>query len=138
MTLLDGTSTAVQGSSLDFGTASGATAIIVNVGSIGDGTAAAVANAAKAAYVVADVNGDAATGRLGEHVVFIGTNNGGDAEIWAFQAPLSTVTVSGHAVQVPVNGADLNGNQVVDSTEITLVATLIGVPATSLNAADLA
>ncbi len=138
VSLLNGTSTAVHGGNLAFGTASAATAILVNIGSIGDGSAPAVAAAANAAYLVAGVNGNAATGALGEHVTFIGTNNGGDAEIWAFHAPPTTVTVAGQSLQVPINGADLNGNQHVDANEITLIATLIGVPATALTTADLA
>ncbi len=138
VSLLDGTTTKVLGSGLNFGTASAASAIVVAIGSIGDGSATAVATAANTAYAVADVTGNAATGALGEHLVFIGTNSGGDAEIWAFKAPLTTVTANGQAVQVPITGADTGGTHLVTAGEITLIATLIGVPASSLAAADLA
>ncbi len=137
-TVLDGTTTAVHGSGLNFGTASAASPIFVNIGSVGGNTAAEVVTAANRAYVVADSNGNASTGALGEHVMFVGTDSGGNAEIWSFRAPLSPVTAGGHTVQVPVNGADLNGNHQVDINEISLVATLIGVPAASLTAANLA
>jgi hypothetical protein len=138
VSLLDGTASAIKGASLDFGTAGAAKAYVVNIGAVGAGSAAAVAAAANAAYVVADVTGNATTGALGEHVIFIGTDSGGDAEIWAFRAPLSTATVGGQTLQVPIAGADTSGTHAVTAGEITHLATLIGIPATSLTAADLA
>lgn len=123
-TLLDGTSTQVHGASLNFGTTTSASPIFVTIGTIGGGSAAEVAAAANLAYAVGDVTGNAAAGSLGEHVTFLGTDSGGNTEIWAFRAPLG--------------GADINGNHLVDAGEITLVATLIGLPASKLTAAELA
>lgn len=112
-TLLNGSTTAVQGSSLNFASSP----VFVTIGSVGGNSAAEVATAANKAYAVA--------GSQAEHVVFLGTDSGGNAEIWAFRG------ASGQK-------ADLNGNHLVDANEISLVATLIGVPATSLTTADLA
>ncbi len=137
VSLLNGTTTPVQGGGLIFGTAGAATAIVVNIGNIGGGSAAEVATAANRAYVVADVNGDATTGALGEHVIFIGTTSGGDTEIFAFQGPLSTVTLNGQALHVPITGADTSGTHSVTTTEITLIATVLGVSATNLTMGDL-
>lgn len=125
-TLLNGTTTPVQGASLTFGTASSSSPIYVNVGSVGGNTAAEVVVAANAAYKVCDASGNAATGALGEHLMFIGTDSGGNAEIWSFRAAN------------PYAGADTAGAHAVTAAEITLVATIVGVPATSLTAADLA
>ncbi len=138
VSLLNGTTTAVHGSSLAFGTASAATAYFVNIGGLGDGSATSVAAAANAAYLVADVTGNAGTGALGEHVIFIGTDSGGDTEIWSFRGPLTSFTVNSQAMKVPIAGADTSGTHAVIATDITLIATLIGVPATNLTAADLA
>ena len=135
-TLLNGTTTVVQGSA--FGTAASSSPIYVNIGNVGGNSAAEVAAAANKAYLVAGGGGNAATGALGEHVMFLGTDTGGNAEVWAFRGSLSPVTVNGHTVQAPIAGADLNGNHLVDANEITLIATLIGVPAANLAAADLA
>ena len=125
--LLDGTTTAAQGASLSFGTTAKATPVYVEIGSVGGGSAAEVATAANKAYAVGDIAGNAASGRLGEHVMFIGTDSGGNAEIWSFGSAATKFS-----------GADLNGNHQVDANEITLVATLVGVPATTLSTADLA
>lgn len=138
VSLLDGTASQVKGASLNFGTFASSTPIVINVGSVGGGTAAEVAAAANKAYQVADASGSAASGSLGEHLLFIGTDAGGNAEIWSFQAPLSTLSVNGITTLGPVNTADLNGNHQVDANEITLIATLIGVNGNSLHATDLA
>ena len=128
----------LPGSGLAFGTAASSSPIYVNIGSVGGNSPTEVVAAANKAYLVAGSSGNAATGALGEHVMFLGTDAGGNTEVWAFRGPLSAVTVNGHTVQAPVAGADLNGNHAVDANEITLVATLIGVPASSLAAVDLA
>ena len=138
VTLLDGTSTPVQGSSLSFGTVNGATAYVVNIGTIGGGTAAEVVTAANKAYQMAGIAGNATTGALGEHVIFIGTETSGDTEIWALHAPLTSMTVNGQTVQVPINSPDLNGTHQITAAEITQIATLLGVAATTLSAPDLA
>ena len=138
VTLLNGTVNPIHGSSLNFGSTSSGKAYVINIGNIGAGTAAQVASAANAAYLVADVNGNTATGTLGENVTFIGTNSSGDAEIWAFKAPLSTITLNGQSEQVPITGADTSNAHHVTAGEITLIATLIGVTAANLTTADLA
>jgi hypothetical protein len=104
--LLNGTTTQVQGSSLNFG---GSSPIYINVGSIGGDSAAEVVTAANAAYKVADVTG--------EHLLFVGTDSGGNADFWSYRT---------------------DGNHQVDSGAITQIATIVGVPATSLSASDLA
>ena len=138
VTLLNGTVNPIHGSSLNFGTTSSGKAYVINIGNIGAGTAAQVASAANAAYLVADVNGNTAKGTLGENVTFVGTNSSGDAEIWAFKAPLSTITLNGQSEQVPITGADTSNAHHVTAGEITLIATLIGVTAANLTTADLA
>ncbi|HIJ37873.1 MAG TPA: hypothetical protein HPP80_03160 [Rhodospirillaceae bacterium] len=135
--LLDGTATPVHGAALNFGTAGSSVAYFVNIGSIGDGSAAAVATAANAAYLVADSAGNANTGALAEHVMFIGASSSGETEIWAFRtSSLTSVSVNGHAVLVPINAADSSGH--VTAGEIWLVATLLGVSPQALGVADLA
>ena len=138
MSLLNGTTVAINGKALNFGSFASSTPDVVNIGSIGGGSSPEVAAAANSAYVVADSNGNAGTGTLGEHLVFLGTDNGGNAEFWSFQAPLLAATVNGISTLAPINSADLSGNHLVDANEITLIAIVIGVPASSLTAHDLA
>ncbi len=138
VTLLDGTTSQIRGSSLSFGSFASSSPIMINIGSIGGGTALEVATAANKAYAVSGFGGSAAAGTLGEHLMFIGTDAGGNAEIWSFRAPLSVLTVNGVATLGPVNSADVSGDHMVETPEITLIATVIGVPAAGLHAADLA
>ncbi|MDR3435090.1 hypothetical protein, partial [Telmatospirillum sp.] len=118
-TILDGMHTAVNGATLSFGTTSAAQAIFVTIGSIGNGTAAEVVSAANKAYQVADLTGNASSGALGEHVVFIGTDSGNSTELWSFKI-------------------DSSGSHTANANELTHVATLIGVLPASLTTGDLA
>jgi probable HAF family extracellular repeat protein len=136
-TLLDGTVTPVNGALLSFGTVTSAKALYVLVGSVGGGSAAEVAAAANKAYLVADANGNAATGTLGEHVTFLGLDAGGNTEVWSFQS-LSQVVLNGRTVLAPIHGPDVDGSHLVQADAIAHVATLIGVAPTSLTVADLA
>ncbi len=133
--LLDGTTTPVDGSQLNFG---GGTVYVVNIGNIGNGSAASVAAAANHAYLVADINGTgAAPTATGEFITFMGQDSSGNTEFWFFGS-----TAGASHGQVPatslVNTADTNANHLVDASEITHVATVVGVAPTSLVTADLA
>ncbi|MDR3435125.1 hypothetical protein, partial [Telmatospirillum sp.] len=101
------------------GTTSAAQAIFVTIGSIGNGTTAEVVSAANKAYQVADLTGNASSGALGEHVMFIGTDSGNSTELWSFKI-------------------DSSGSHTANANELTHVATLIGVLPASLTTGDLA
>jgi hypothetical protein len=113
-TLLSAAASQVNGAALN--TSQG---YVIEVGSLGDGSAGAAAAAINAAYAVA--------GTAAEHLTFIGQDNGGNMEAWRFGAgPIGNVT------------ADANGNHQVDAAELVHLATLIGVNAAQLHTADLA
>lgn len=89
---------------------------VIQVGSLGDGSASAAAAAINAACVVA--------GTAAEHITFIGQDSSGNMEAWRFGAG--------------ANVADSNGNHQVDAGELVHLATLVGVNAAQLHATDLA
>jgi len=107
VTLLNGNAAPVAGANLNFG---GSTAYVVNVGSVGDGSAAAVAAAINKAYTVAD--------KSGEYLTFVGQDNNGSTEAWLFVSP------------------DHNTNHFVNAHQIVPIATLIGVQVNTLSSAD--
>ncbi len=109
--LADGGSGPLQGASLSF---DGGNAYVMDIGSIGDGSAVAAATAINKAYAVAS--------RASEALTFIGVDNNGNTEAWRFGS-------------ASASGADHNGNHLVDAGELVQMATLIGV-ATHLAAAD--
>jgi len=104
------------------------TAYAVLTGTMGDGSSASVLQAINAAYKVA--------GTAGEAITFIGQDKAGNTEVWYFGSTAGAT----HGV-IPASSqtgsADLNGNHTIDANEITLVATLTGVKASSLTVADL-
>jgi hypothetical protein len=121
--ILDGSTTQVSG--LNF---SNGTNYVINVGNVGAGTAATVATAANAAYSVADV--------AGEHLTFMGLNSSGNTVFYFFGStagasngiiPASSLTAS----------ADTNLNHTVVASELTLVATVVGVAPTAFSTTDL-
>jgi len=116
----------VNGASLSF---SATSAIVINVGSIGSGTAASVAAAANKAYVVTDASF--------EHVTFMGQDSSGNTEFWFFgsTAGVQNGIIPGSSL---TNTADTNLNHQVDANEITHIATVLGVAPGSFVAADLA
>jgi len=112
----------LQGASLShfgFGTAN-SNEYIVNIGSVGSGTAAEVAAAANKVYVPSDA--------FGEQIIFFGqitsgVNSGGTAIFdW--------VDVTGAP-----SSADSNGNHQVDANEFSGGVILVGVPASSISTA---
>ena len=109
--ILDGTSTKVAGSSLTFGAG---TQYVVNIGTVGDATAATAAVAANKAYTVSDATA--------EHITFIAKDAAGDTLVWQW----GTTT------------GDANANHQVDAAELVHIATITGVAPSSLTAADLA
>ncbi|MBA5687425.1 DUF4214 domain-containing protein [Rugamonas apoptosis] len=111
--LLDASASRVAGTALTFDASHG---YVIKVGSLGDGSAAAVATAINRAYAVADT--------LAEHATFIGQDAGGNTQAWLFG------TGSG--------AADHNGNHLADAGELLHLATLVGVPSAQLTLADLA
>ncbi|HJV03230.1 MAG TPA: hypothetical protein VJ752_22025, partial [Burkholderiaceae bacterium] len=92
---------------------------VIQVGSLGDGSASAAAAAINTAYAVA--------GTAAEHITFIGQDSSGNLEAWRFGAGSA-----GNAT------ADANGNHQVDAAELVHLATLVGVNAAQLHATDLA
>ena len=129
--ILNGTTTAVQGASLSFGT----TNYIVNIGNIGTGTAASVAAAANLAYVVGDVNGSGTT--AGEHITFMGQDSQGNTQFWFWGS-----TAGAANGMIPLSSllhtADVNGTHQVDASTLVQIATLTGVLPSALSAANLA
>ena len=99
LSVLDGSATPIQASSLNSSNASTAQGYVINVGGIGDGSAASVTAAANKAVI----------GSVNANIVYMGTDSGGNTEFWA-----------------------LHGNG-----DVTLIATLIGVPASKVMATDL-
>ena len=105
ISVLDGSAAAISGSNLQFG---GSMAYVVRTGSLGVGSSASVLQAINAAYIPA--------GKINESVIFIGNDNIGQTEIWAYNpyTPEHTIT----------------------ATDILLVGNLAGVNAMSLTPAD--
>jgi Domain of unknown function (DUF4214) len=122
----NGSSTPVNGASLNF---SATSAIVINVGSIGNGAAASAAAAANNAYVVAD--------KPFEHVTFMGLDSNGNTEFWFFgsTAGVQNGIIPGSSL---TNTADTNSNHQVDPNEIIHLATVLGVAPGSFAATDLA
>ncbi|MBA5604382.1 DUF4214 domain-containing protein [Duganella sp. FT3S] len=112
-TLVDASAVRVAGTALTFDASHGN---VIQVGSLGDGSAAATAAAINRAYAVA--------GTLNEHATFIGQDAGGNTQAWLFGA-------GGGA-------ADHNGNHLADASELVHLATLVGVPTAQIGVADLA
>jgi hypothetical protein len=121
----------VNGASLNFG----ANAYVLNLGNVGDGSAASVAAAMNSLYIVADKNGnDSVTGLagFGENLTVFG-QAGSDTVIYQF----ATITVTNnHPGGIPLTTPDVTGTHQVAANEIELVATLLGVHASSLTAHD--
>ncbi|MBA5638400.1 DUF4214 domain-containing protein [Duganella sp. LX20W] len=113
-TLLSAAASQVSGAALN-----SSQGYVIQVGSLGDGSAGAAAAAINAAYAVAATST--------EHITFIGQDSSGNMEAWRFGAG-STGNVT----------ADANGNHQVDAAELVHLATLIGVNAAQLHATDLA
>lgn len=123
--------TPVNGAALDFT----ANTYVLEVGNVGTGTAAEVAAATNAVYLVADKNGnDALKGAAGygENLVILG-QAGSNTVVYQFGTMTYT---NNHFTGAPLTTPDTNGNHLVDANEIQLVATLIGVQATSLTVHD--
>ena len=124
--IVDGSQTPVAGNNLQFNQG---TANVVNVGSFGDGSVTSVQAAINNAYIVADLPG--------ENVTFMGTDNSGNTEFWFFGS-----TAGASHGQIPASSlaatADTNGNGTVDATEVTHIATLIGVTPANLTEFNLA
>jgi hypothetical protein len=91
---------------------------VIQVGSLGDGSASAAAAAINQAYTVAAT--------AAEHATFIGQDSNGNMEVWRF----GPGTGGG-------GPADANGNHLVDAGELVHLATLIGVDAARIGMADL-
>ncbi|MDR3441040.1 DUF4214 domain-containing protein [Telmatospirillum sp.] len=132
--ILDGTSSAVDGSGLSFGNG---TYYIVNIGNVGDGSAASVASAANAAYKVGDISGASTPAGTGEYLTFMGKDNAGDTVLWLFGSN-SGATNGVIPTSSLANSADTNSNHLVDANEIVHLATLVGVQPSSLSVYDLA
>lgn len=130
LVFLDGTTKPVDGHDLSFGIG---TLYVVNIGNVGDGSAAQVAAAANRAYEVADSNGIAVTAvrggqggiMPGEHLVFLGHDDAGRNVTWFFGN-----TSGAHGPFIPASdvfpSADTNGNHLVDPNEITPISSVIG------------
>ncbi|GEM_PF-2055045 len=122
--LLNGTTTPVSG--LDFTSGNN---YVVNIGSVGTGSAAEVATAANKAYTVSDA--------AGEHVTFIGQTSSGNTVVFFFGSTSGSSNGIIPAASL-THTADTNANHLVDANEITFIATLTGVTTNNLTAADLA
>jgi V8-like Glu-specific endopeptidase len=123
----------LNGSSLSFA----ATVTVVDVGAVGDGSAAAVAAALNAVYHVAGTNGnDALSGGagMGETLVVIGETSANNAVVYQFGSFSHTAN---HPNGIVLTTPDVNHNGVVDAAELQPIATLVGVQASTLTAADL-
>ena len=111
VSLHNGATTQVAGSSLTF---SNSMANVVVTGSMGSGSTTAVLAAINASYAVAD--------KAGEYVTFIGQDSSGNTEVWFFGSTAGAanglIPASSHA-----GPADLNNNHQVDANEIVHVAT---------------
>jgi hypothetical protein len=118
-------STPINGASLGF---SATSAIIINVGSVGNGTAASVAAAANEAYLVADTPF--------EHVTFMRQDSNGNTEFSFFGSQVGAQNGIIPASSL-TRTADTNGNHQVDANKITHVATVLGIVPGSFAAADL-
>ena len=114
----------LQGSSLNFQVnASGTTyTAVINIGSVGTGSAADVAAAANKAYVP--------TGGFGESVIFMGANGNGDTVLYMWGS------LTHNAQGLGANQGDTNGNHMVDAAELSAGVTLVGVAASSLTLAN--
>ncbi len=139
---LDGTQIPVDGHALNFAAGN---LYVVNIGNVGDGSAAAVAQAANKAYVVADTHGVAITALRGgmggitegEHLTFMGRDDSGNAEYWFFGSVKGAVGAFVPATSL-FGSADVNGNHQVDPGEITHLPDILGViPAAGLVLGDL-
>jgi hypothetical protein len=130
--ILDGTATPVSG--LTFGNGAN---YIINIGNVGNGSAASVAAAANAAYVVSDASGTGTATGTGEHVTFMGYNSSGNTMFWFFGSTQGAANGIIPASSL-VASADVNLNHQVDAAEITLVATVNGVLPTAFSVSDLA
>ncbi len=124
--LLDGTATPVSGASLTF---NAGTSYVVEIGTVSASTAAAVATLANKAYTPATA--------AGEFVTFLTQDAAGNTEVWFWG---STAGASKGVIPQTslANGADVNGNHLVDASELVHVATIVGVLPSALTANDLA
>lgn len=121
----------VNGAGLNFT----ANTYILNVGNVGGGSAAEVAAAANAAYTVADKNGNAAlsgTASYGENLIIIG-QAGTNTVVYQFA---NITSPTGHMFGAPLSSPDANGNHLIDASEISFVATLVGVQSSHLSVED--
>jgi hypothetical protein len=132
--VLNGTTKAVNGASLSFGSG---TSYVVYIGTVADNTAATTAAAANKVYTVSEATGTGTAAGTGEYITFLAKDSAGDTLVWFWG---STKGVSNGIIPSSslAAGADANSNHLVDANELTLVATILGVAPTSLTANDLA
>ena len=98
----------------------------INLGNVGDGSAASVAAAANKAYTVADVPY--------ESIVFFGETNSGNVAVWHWTE--ATTTNNNNQIDFTKVGADVNGNHSIDVNEFSASTILVGVQASTLTASN--
>lgn len=104
--------------------------IVIDVGDVGDGSAASVAAAANKVYTVSDTsylfpNQTTTSAAQAEHAIFIGQSGNNTVVYYWGVASTSSQTL-----------ADVNLNHQVDAAELTAGVTLVGITATNLTASD--
>lgn len=122
--ILDGSTTQVSNLTFNNGTN-----YVVNVGNVGAGTAALVAAAANTAYAVAD--------SAGENLTFMGQTSSGGTVFYFFG---STAGVTNGIIPASslVNSGDTAGNHSVTASELTFIASVLGVAPNQFSSSDLA
>jgi hypothetical protein len=110
---------------------------VINVGTISDGSAASAATALNAVYHLADLAGsDARAGGagMGENLLVMGTTSAGNAVLFQYGVFQAT---SAHPNGIVLASPDTAHTGSVTAAELQPIATLVGVSASSLTAADL-
>ena len=154
VTLLKAAISPVAGSSLNFATH----IYVINLGNVGDGSAAAVAAAAATEYTPAGLAGTVPQGGAspnlravvpGENITLIGQVTSGAAtgntvvyDYANWQTTTITYTPTGapgpqtSTVFAPTGNPDIHGTHSITADELTLTATLVGVTTNALSATD--